>query len=54
MPAADPQDQPLENRHACTLIRVLQAHTELNVLGASWVLEASGPSLPAAPSGKPS
>lgn len=37
MPADDPQDQPLESRHAYTLIRVLQAHNELNVLGASWV-----------------
>jgi hypothetical protein len=37
MAAANPQDQPLESRHAYTLMKVLDAHDELNVLGASWV-----------------
>jgi hypothetical protein len=44
MPAANPQDQPLESRHAYTLINVLQAQDRLNVLSASWVRDYwSGP-----------
>ena len=37
LPADDPQEQSLESRHAYTLIKVLQAHDELNGLGDPWV-----------------